>query len=145
MVSLSIIIPCYNASNTIAATLNCILAECNQFESKVKSTIFDYEIIIVNDGSIDNTLEVLEKFVINNQIVLVNKPNSGVSDARNLGLKCASKDYIWFIDADDLLFNDAISTIVHYLEFYRPNIIKLSSITEDLKTKHKGLKGWLHS
>lgn len=91
---LSVIIPCYNVAKTVARTFNSI-----QFQ-----TFTDYEIIFVNDGSTDNTFEILdniEKQYIN--VTLINKNNGGVSAARNVGINHAKGDYIFFLDADDLI------------------------------------------
>ena len=89
---ISIIIPCYNAAKTIARTLNSIR------EQDFK----DVEIIVVNDGSKDNSLEVLSMFEkVDNRIKVITQENAGVSVARNNGLKYAKGNYIVYLDADD--------------------------------------------
>lgn len=88
----SIIIPVYNKENYIQKT---ILSIINQ-------TYNDYEIIIINDGSTDYSLEIIEKFnFINADYKIINQENAGVSTARNNGVKIAKHDYIAFLDADD--------------------------------------------
>ena len=88
----SLIIPCYNAAKTLPRTLNSVR------EQDYKNL----EIIIVNDGSKDNTLEVATKYAtIDSRIRLITQENSGVSVARNNGLRNANGDYIMFLDADD--------------------------------------------
>ena len=89
---ISIIIPCYNASKTLARTLNSIR------EQDYKNL----EIIIVNDGSSDNTLEVATKYsTIDSRIRVITQDNAGVSVARNNGLHNANGSLIMFLDADD--------------------------------------------
>lgn len=87
----SIIIPVYNAQNTIRRTLQSVL---NQ-------TFSSYEIIVVNDGSRDNSARILQEFAHYPQVTVLNQINAGVSAARNSGLQQASGDYVLFLDADD--------------------------------------------
>lgn len=92
--TLSIIIPVFNAAIYLRACLNSIQ---NQEFS-------DYEIIAINDGSNDDSLEILTEFAaINNKIHVINQCNYGVSRARNVGIESAVGDYITFVDADDIL------------------------------------------
>jgi len=100
--SISIIIPAYNVEAYIEKCLNSIIS----------SDLFEriFEIIMVNDGSTDNTLLKINSFVDNNKIKIINKINGGVSTARNEGLKIAKGDYIWFINLDDYI-NKNISAI----------------------------------
>lgn len=86
----SIIIPLYNKADYIAETLNSVL---NQ-------TFTDYEVIVVNDSSIDNSLEIVSRFH-DERIYVYTKENEGVSAARNYGIMLAKYDYIAFLDADD--------------------------------------------
>ena len=89
---ISLIIPCFNAAKTLPRTLNSVR------EQDYKNL----EIIIVNDGSKDNTLEVATKYAtIDPRIRLITQENSGVSVARNNGLRNATGEYIMFLDADD--------------------------------------------
>jgi glycosyltransferase involved in cell wall biosynthesis len=87
----SIIIPAYNCERTISRTLESILFQT--FRN-------DVEIIVVNDGSTDSTIDVLQKYIKN--IILINKENGGSSSARNTGLRKAKGEYILFADSDDI-------------------------------------------
>lgn len=87
----SIIIPVYNAQDTIRRTLQSVL---NQ-------TFSSYEIIVVNDGSRDNSARILQEFAHYPQVTVLNQINAGVSAARNSGLQQASGEYVLFLDADD--------------------------------------------
>lgn len=87
---ISIVIPLYNKEKTIASTLQAIL---NQ-------TFTDYEIVIVNDGSTDNSVAEVEK-IHDAHVRLINQQNAGVSAARNRGMEEAKGELIAFLDADD--------------------------------------------
>lgn len=90
----SIVIPCYNQGNFIAETINSVLAQ----------TYDHLEIIIVNDGSTDNSDEIIQKIIKENpQIIDLKTENGGVSKARNIGIDTATGEYILPLDADDLI------------------------------------------
>lgn len=91
MPKISIIIPLFNKGLTISKTLNAAL----------KQTFTDFEIIIVNDGSIDNSLQIIEAFE-DNRISIFTQENKGVSVARNFGIEKSTGTYIAFLDADDI-------------------------------------------
>lgn len=91
MCKFSIIMPAYNASLTISESLNSVL---NQ-------TYKDWEVLVINDGSFDNTIEIVLSFD-DPRIKLINKINGGVASARNLGIDYAKGEYIAFLDSDDL-------------------------------------------
>lgn len=96
MIKVSIIVPIYNASNYLETCINSLL---NQ-------TLDDYEIILINDGSTDNSKEIIAYYEENyKKIKAFNKENGGQSSARNLGLAKAKGEYISFIDADDYIEN----------------------------------------
>ncbi|WP_051691690.1 glycosyltransferase family 2 protein [Pedobacter borealis] len=101
----SIIIPVYNLENYIAETINSVL---NQ-------TWKNIEIIIVDDGSKDQTLAIAKKFECN-KVKVFHQKNRGASAARNLGLKKISGDYIQYLDADDLLSTDKIESQLNALK-----------------------------
>jgi len=88
-VTVSIVIPAYNAAWCVARAVDSVLAQCFR----------DYELIVVNDGSSDNTAEVLSAY--GDKLRVVDKPNGGLSSARNAGIKAARGRYVAFLDADD--------------------------------------------
>lgn len=103
----SIILPVYNAQSHLA---RCVGSICAQ-------TYRNIEIIILNDGSKDQSLPVCEEFRQKDpRILLVDKANSGVSDTRNLGLKLASGKYVEFVDSDDYLDPDFTERLVDAAE-----------------------------
>ena len=100
MSKFSVVIPLYNKANYIAKALNSVLNQTNS----------DFEIIIINDGSTDNSLEVVETFT-DTRIKLFTTKNQGVSAARNFGIEKAQGDYIAFLDADDFWEKTFLETI----------------------------------
>lgn len=95
MIKVSIIVPMYNVENYIQ--------EC--IESIINQSLKEIEIIVVNDGSTDNSIKKLE-CIKDNRIKIINKQNGGLSSARNEGLKVANGQYLIFIDSDDFLISD---------------------------------------
>lgn len=89
---ISIIIPVYNTER--------YLKKC--FDSVINQTYKNIEIIIVNDGSTDNSLSIINEYAQNDyRIKIVNKPNGGLSSARNTGINTATGDYVLHVDSDD--------------------------------------------
>lgn len=106
MARVSVIMPAYNASQTIGRAL----------ESLRNQTYQDIEIIIVNDGSTDGTLEVIQEIArMDSRIVIVNQSNSGPGFARNAGLNKAGGEFVYFMDSDDTIDTDLIYTCVDYM------------------------------
>ena len=99
---ISIIVPVYNASRTVE---RCV-------ESILNQSYRDFELILVNDGSKDNSYELMKRMIENDsRVVIINQKNQGVSSARNRGLDEAKGDYILFIDSDDYVDDDYIMTL----------------------------------
>lgn len=111
---ISIIVPAFNVEPYIE---RCIESICHQDMSPEI-----YEIILVNDGSTDSTLlkikGVISKYRSHN-IKLIDKPNGGLSSARNAGMQCASGDYIWFVDSDDYIAHNCLMSIYHDINNYK--------------------------
>lgn len=102
MKMVSVIIPAYNAEKYIA---KCI-------QSVTSQSYKDVEIIVVNDGSADKTAEICENLAKNDdRINVVNQKNSGVSIARNVGLKKSNGEFVAFVDADDTLCENALENL----------------------------------
>lgn len=127
----SLIIPCYNSQDTIARCLDSIL----------KQSYKNYEIIIINDGSTDDTLDIINEYIRNNSDVIfkvISIENGGIGNARNLGLENATRKYIWFIDADDLLYDDyVLETTVNDIDEYNPDIYIYSVLQTNLDHSEK--------
>ena len=96
---ISVIIPIFNAEATISRCLNSILQQ----------SYHNIEIICVNDGSTDRTLEILQKYEAKDcRVRVLDKQNEGASKARNIGIDAASGNFILFVDADDYISSDMI-------------------------------------
>ena len=102
MSKLSIIIPAYNAEQYIKQCLDSILQNSKESLSKT-------EIIVINDGSTDNTLKILESYNQHKNIKIHTTKNQGVSAARNLGISLAKGEWVTFIDADDTISDNFIA------------------------------------
>jgi glycosyltransferase involved in cell wall biosynthesis len=107
VVKVSIIVPVYN--------VEIYLKKC--IESILNQTLNEIEIILINDGSTDNSIEVLKKYERKDKrIIIIDKENEGVSKARNDGLKIANGKYIFFVDSDDWIENDCIEIYYKIIE-----------------------------
>lgn len=99
----SIIVPVYNGEKVIERCVRSLIGQ----------TYEHIEIIILNDGSKDHTMQILNKYAkLDSRIHVVDKPNSGVSDTRNQGLKLAKGELVQFVDSDDWLPSDATEQLV---------------------------------
>jgi len=98
----SIVIPVYNTQEHVRACLDSVLAQ----------TMADIEIICVNDGSTDGSLEIIREYAERDgRIVVVDQANRGLSGARNAGVKVATGEYLQFLDSDDLIDADTVSRL----------------------------------
>lgn len=98
----SIIMPVYNVENYIEQCINSI----------IKQTYHNYELLIIDDGSTDNSINIAKKMTKNlNNVKILTKKNGGLSDARNFGLDYATGDFVWFVDSDDYIRNDALEIL----------------------------------
>lgn len=97
MPKVSVIIPVYNMEKYVGECLDSVL----------RQSLTDIELVIINDGSKDNSLQIVREYQKrDNRIVVIDKENAGVGAARNDGIKAAMGDYITFMDPDDLYAND---------------------------------------
>ena len=98
----SIIMPVYNVADFVEEAINSIL----------KQNYKNFELILVNDGSTDNSYEIISNIAeTDERLFVINKLNGGLSDARNEGLKHVSGDYIFFMDSDDIVNSNMLDTV----------------------------------
>lgn len=102
----SLIIPIYNVEKYIEECLLSIL----------KTEFKDLEVILVNDGTKDNSMKVIEHYLSDSRIKVINKENGGLSSARNRGLEIATGDYIAFIDSDDWIRVDKLMELYNIIQ-----------------------------
>lgn len=101
-VKISIVIPIYNVED--------YLKEC--LDSAVNQTLKDIEIICVNDGTKDHSMDIVRKYAENDErIIIIDKENGGASSARNAGIEVAKGEYIFFFDSDDYIRLDALEQL----------------------------------
>ena len=113
-IKVSIIIPVYNVEN--------YLEEC--LDSAVNQTLKEIEIIAVNDGSTDSSLDILNKYKDKyKNINIINQENKGLSGARNSGLKLAKGKYVYFLDSDDYINIDSMEVCYKEAEKYNLDIV----------------------
>lgn len=123
---LSIVIPAYNAEPYLR---KCVDSCLNQ-----KGSLPNYEIIIVNDGSTDGTQIIIDEYVNENKnnnknmnhnpkVSFISQPNGGLSKARNEGLKKAQGEYVWFVDSDDWIAENALLVMADIITNRHPDVI----------------------
>lgn len=100
---LSVIIPCYNSEKYIEKCIDSVLHQNNS----------NIQYIFVDDGSTDNTLNMLEKYRANENFIVLSEENGGASKARNLGLEYATGKYVTFLDSDDILPENALNRLLN--------------------------------
>ena len=141
MPQISVIVAVYNAEEYLGQCLN----------SLINQTYQDIEIICVNDGSTDNSLNILNEYQAKDKrIRIINKQNGGPSSARNEGLKFVKSKYVTFVDADDYLDCNTYETVLKFMEkadivcfgtkiFGNTLLSKRKSDEKYFKIKYKGL------
>ena len=119
---LSIILPVYNVEPYLQRCLDS-LADLLVYGKA--------ELIIVNDGSTDNSLQIAEKFaLLYDNISVVTQPNAGLSAARNKGFKYAKGDYVWFVDSDDFIDEQEFVEIWNYIDTKEYDVLVFGRIDE---------------
>ena len=117
----SIIIPAYNIEKYIDKCINSI----------IEQTYKNYEIIIINDGSTDNTKNIIDKYKTKKKVTIINQNNKGLSESRNIGVKKATGNYILFVDGDDYIDKKLLETLNNIIE--DEDIIRFQLRTVDEK------------
>lgn len=121
----SVIIPLYNKEHTIINTLKTVLEQ----------TYTEYEIIIINDGSTDNSVNIIKHNIQDKRIRIISQSNAGVSAARNRGVFEASYPYIAFLDADDEWLPTYLETMTYAINKYpKADMIGCASYSKNINT-----------
>ena len=106
---ISIIIPAYNVERYIARSIECCL----------KQTYSDIEVVVINDGSTDSTSDIVKSLSTkDSRIILVEKANGGLVSARKEALQHVSGDFVFFLDADDVIDENTIESLAQYTKDY---------------------------
>ncbi|WP_298533990.1 glycosyltransferase [uncultured Algibacter sp.] len=126
---LSIIVPVYNVEKYIARCIDSLLSQNINFN--------DYEILIINDGSVDNSVKIVQDYCETYPNIFIHSQiNSGVGAARNRGVDLAKGEYVYFIDSDDYLANNTLSHLINYSDVNKLDIVTFNSLVttrSDLK------------
>jgi glycosyltransferase involved in cell wall biosynthesis len=108
----SILIPCYNGAKTLPDTLNSVCAQ----------TFKDFEVIVVNDGSTDASLEILNTYSNRLPMKIVSQSNAGLGAARNTGILNSSGEFVAFLDADDIWFDEKLQRVYEFIVRVNNNV-----------------------
>ena len=132
-VKISIVIPCYNQGEYLEDAL----------ESAYNQTCAAHEIIVVNDGSTDDSREIAERYMfrdlplIGSPVRVINQANKGLSSARNTGIMAATGDYIQFLDADDILMENCLEAMTREIgntnaDIYAPSFVEFGKSSREV-------------
>lgn len=112
---ISVVVPIYNSEKYIRRCLNSI----------INQTYSNLEIILINDGSTDESLKIITEYEkIDTRIKVINKKNSGVSDSRNIGIKEARGEFICFVDSDDWLENNMLEKMSEKQKITEADVVR---------------------
>lgn len=126
----SIIMPVYNASKTIHKSI----------ESVINQTYGDWELLLIDDGSSDNSYEIIKNYEKNDERIKgFHQENGGPGRARNLGISKISGDYVLFIDSDDYYENNLLELVNNKIHDTHADLIYISMINEDDKCNIKNI------
>lgn len=115
MTFISVIVPVYNAEKYLRQCINSLLTQ----------TMRDIEIICVNDGSTDNSLDILKEFAsCDSRVKIISKHNSGYGDSMNIGLKNAKGEYIGIVESDDYTHTDMFSNLFYEAKMKDVDVVK---------------------
>ena len=134
----SVIVAAYNAEQYLLEAM----------DSALNQTIDDYEVIVINDGSTDSTLQILTDLARDYEnLRIINKENGGPSSARNEGLRAAQGEYIYFMDSDDILEIDGLEQLYERAKETKADLIiaNYDIFSGNSVTKINNLKSLLQS
>lgn len=118
----TIILPCYNVEKYLPRSIDTVLAQ----------TFRDFELLVIIDGSPDNSKIIAEKYALQDHRVKVfDKENGGLSDARNYGLEKATGEYVYFLDSDDWIEPDLLEETVRILQSENLDLIIFGYVQDD--------------
>lgn len=129
-IAISVIMPVYNMDTYVAAAIESILSQ----------TFSDLEFVIINDGSTDNSRDIIESYFFDPRLIVVNLPrNCGNYTARNIGIRRAQGSYICVMDADDIACLDRLRVEYEYMENH-PEVLAAGSHYSMMGTGYKPIK-----
>lgn len=124
--NLSIVVPVYNAEKLINKCADSIIDQ---------NTKYNYNVIFINDGSKDNSLDILREYEKNNKnVIVITQNNKGISETRNLGIKKADGEYIAFVDSDDFIDNNYVEKLLDNAYKNNADIVRCNYYEYDVDT-----------
>lgn len=114
----SIIIPVYNVEKYVGKCLDSIFSQRNVKEE-------DYEVVVVNDGSTDGSMAVVDRYRTHGNMRLIEQENKKQGEARNNGVRNSKGEYIWFIDGDDFIDDGALQAFIDIIRSKQPEVIAM--------------------
>ena len=136
MIKISVIVPVYNVEKYLDKCLT----------SLIKQTYKNFEIIVINDGSIDNSLAICNKYANKyDNVKVYDYKNAGVAHARNVGIKKATGDYLLFVDSDDYIKEDMYEILLNLIKKYDAdvsicNLYDVIDENECIRNKENGIR-----
>ena len=129
MAKVSIVVPVYNVEKYLAKCLDSLLSQ----------TYKDIKIIVVNDGSPDNSQNIIDEYQKNNPELIESyiKENGGLSDARNYGLKYVDSEYVCFVDSDDYVENNLVERCIETIEKDESDLVHFNYCRDNFETNEK--------
>lgn len=128
MPAISVIMPVYNAGEKVNMAINSVLEQSFQ----------DFELIIIDDGSTDNSLDICQQYAnVDMRVKIIHQENRGLSAARNIGIKAASGKYLAFIDHDDFYLQGLLEENFILAENEQADLVKYSYAIIDENKKMK--------
>jgi len=127
---ISVIVPVYNVEKYLRECVDSVLAQ----------TFSDFELILVDDGSPDNSGKICDEYASKDSRVRVfHKTNGGVSSARNLGVENARGEWIMFVDSDDMICADALVVLFPWTKFADVDLVEAGTTVSSLNSKFRGV------
>lgn len=132
-IKLSVIIPVYNVEKYVGACIESLYIQ-NLSEK-------EFEIILINDGSTDNSLNIIQEFKkLHTNITIIDQKNQGLSATRNNGIKLAKGEYILFVDSDDIIIENKLNYMLHLAIQNQVDILKGDYIKANNQEIEKGIE-----
>lgn len=130
--NVSVIIPAYNVESYIET---CI-------QSVIKQSLDNIEIIVINDGSTDSTIKIIEKIALtDNRIIVISQENQGLSCARNAGLQISKGEYVSFVDGDDWIDPFMLEKMYQNAILHNSDVVSCRLQYDDLRSGHSFISG----
>ena len=131
----SVIMPVYNSEKTVEKAIKSVLNDKNE----------NVELVVINDGSTDNSEEIIKKYSNDSRLSYYYRKNAGVSAARNFGLSVAKGEYIAFLDSDDYFDEETFINLSNYIEEYNCDMIGFGYYSEKFSDSGKLISTKTHS